>query len=308
MSIRRPVYMSYNQKRIARWYFGGVASSMAALITHPLDLMKVLIQTQAEKLSMLATARKIIKEQGILAMYNGISASMLRQYTYTLSRFGIYQVGSEMMDTSTMQRKTALAAVAGGLGGFVGAPADLINVRLQNDVKLPEEKRRNYKHAIDGLVRITREEGWRTLYNGSSMTALRGMGMTVGQIAFYEQSKDILVDLGMPPNMGTYITASIISATAATVLTQPLDVVKTRRMNARAGEYSGLADVIIKTFKEGPLAFYKGVVPAFARLMPHTVLLFLSLEFLRTHFGYLPEPKHTGPFYRYQNDMDDDDD
>jgi len=39
--------MSYNQKRIARWYFGGVASSIAALITHPIDLMKVLMQTQA---------------------------------------------------------------------------------------------------------------------------------------------------------------------------------------------------------------------------------------------------------------------
>ncbi|KAH8264038.1 hypothetical protein KR038_000955 [Drosophila bunnanda] len=306
MSIRRPVFMSYNQRRIARWYFGGVASSMAAMITHPLDLMKVLIQTQAEKLSMFDTARKIVREQGVLAMYNGISASMLRQYTYTLSRFGIYQVGSEMMDTSTMPRKTALAALAGGLGGFVGAPADLVNVRLQNDVKLPVEKRRNYKHAIDGLFRITREEGWRSLYNGSTMTALRGMGMTVGQIAFYEQSKDVLVDLGMPKNMGTYITASIISATAATAMTQPLDVVKTRRMNAAPGEYSGLPDVFIKTLKEGPLAFYKGVVPSFARLLPHTVLLFLSLEFLRTHFGYLPQPKKTGPFYRYQDDIDDD--
>jgi len=134
--------MSYNQKRIARWYFGGVASSIAALITHPIDLMKVLMQTQAEKLSMVRTTQKILREQGVLALYNGISASMLRQYTYTLSRFGIYTVGSGMMDTSTMGRKTLLAAIAGGIGGYVGAPADLINVRLQNDVKLPQEKRR----------------------------------------------------------------------------------------------------------------------------------------------------------------------
>ncbi|KAH8337415.1 hypothetical protein KR059_009507 [Drosophila kikkawai] len=305
MSLKRPIFMSYNQRRIARWYFGGVASSMAAMITHPLDLMKVLIQTQAEKLSMFATAKKIIKEQGILAMYNGISASMLRQYTYTLSRFGIYQVGSDMVDTSTMPRKTALAAVAGGLGGYVGAPADLVNVRLQNDVKLPQDQRRNYKHAIDGLFRITREEGFRSLYNGSSMTALRGMWMTVGQIAFYEQSKDVLLSLGMPENLGTYMTASVVSATAATALTQPLDVLKTRRMNAPPGQYSGLSDVFFQTLKEGPFAFYKGVIPSFARLMPHTILLFLSLEFLRTHFGYLPEPKKTGPYYRYEDDTDD---
>uniref|UniRef100_A0A6P4EXC7 Mitochondrial dicarboxylate carrier n=1 Tax=Drosophila rhopaloa TaxID=1041015 RepID=A0A6P4EXC7_DRORH len=302
MSIRKGGLMSYNQRRIARWYFGGVASSMAAMVTHPLDLMKVLIQTQAEKLSLGQTTRKIIREQGVLAMYNGISASMLRQYTYTLSRFGIYSVGSGMMDTSTMGRKTLLAAVAGGIGGYVGAPADLINVRLQNDVKLPPEKRRNYKHAIDGLVRITREEGWRSLFNGASMTALRGMFMTVGQIAFYEQSKANLVKVGMPENMGTYILASIISATVATTLTQPIDVVKTRQMNASPGEYSGLTDVFMKTSKEGPLAFFKGYTPALTRLMPHTVLLFLGLEYLRTHFGYLPEPKLTGPYYRYSDE------
>ncbi|XP_039494572.1 mitochondrial dicarboxylate carrier isoform X3 [Drosophila santomea] len=144
MSIRRGGLMSYNQRRIARWYFGGLASSMAAMVTHPIDLIKVLIQTQAVKLSVVQTTRKIVKEQGVLAMYNGISASMLRQYTYTLARFGIYSVGSGAMDTSTMGGKTLLAAIAGGIGGFVGAPADLINVRLQNDVKLPPEKRRKF--------------------------------------------------------------------------------------------------------------------------------------------------------------------
>ena len=28
-------------KRISRWYFGGIASAMAACCTHPLDLLKV---------------------------------------------------------------------------------------------------------------------------------------------------------------------------------------------------------------------------------------------------------------------------
>ncbi|SPP82592.1 mitochondrial dicarboxylate carrier [Drosophila guanche] len=295
MSARRTFLLSYNKKNVARWYFGGVASSMAAMVTHPLDLMKVLMQTQAEKLSVGSTFRKIVREQGVMALYNGISASLLRQYTYTLARFGIYQMGSGMMDTSTMARKTFLAAVAGGIGGFVGAPADLVNVRLQNDVKLPQDQRRNYKQAIDGLIRITREEGWRSMFNGASMTALRGMLMTVGQIAFYEQSKDVLVGLGMPTSTSTYITASLISAAAATTLTQPIDVLKTRRMNARPGEYSGLADIFLKTTLEGPMAFFKGYTPAFARLMPHTVLLFLTLEFLRVNFGYLPEPKPSAP-------------
>jgi dicarboxylate transporter 10 len=31
------------EKRLSRWYFGGLASSGAAIVTHPLDLIKVLL-------------------------------------------------------------------------------------------------------------------------------------------------------------------------------------------------------------------------------------------------------------------------
>ncbi|KAH8420829.1 hypothetical protein KR222_006122 [Zaprionus bogoriensis] len=283
--------MPADERRISRWYFGGVASSMAVVVTHPLDLMKVLIQTQKDKLSIAKTTNKILKEQGFLAFYNGISASFLRQYTYTLARFGFYTVGASLVSTKSMTRKVLLAATGGAVGGFVGAPADLINVRLQNDIKLPPDQRRNYKHALDGLVRVCREEGWMSLYNGATMTALRGAVMTVGQIACYEQAKDILVSFGFPQRMYTYILASTLSAISATALSQPIDVIKTRRMNARPGEYANLLDVIMRTILEGPQAFFKGSIPAFARLGPHTVLLFLSLEYLRTHFGYLPPEK-----------------
>lgn len=37
---------------------------------------------------------------------------------------------------------------------------------MQNDAKVPKEQRRNYKHAIDGLIRINREEGPKKLFNG----------------------------------------------------------------------------------------------------------------------------------------------
>ena len=35
-------------KRLARWYFGGLGSAGAACCTHPLDLLKVHLQTQQE--------------------------------------------------------------------------------------------------------------------------------------------------------------------------------------------------------------------------------------------------------------------
>jgi dicarboxylate transporter 10 len=35
-----------------------------------------------------------------------------------------------------------LAGLAGAVGGFVGTPGDMVNVRMQNDIKLPKEQRR----------------------------------------------------------------------------------------------------------------------------------------------------------------------
>lgn len=51
--------------RISLWYFGGLASAGAACITHPLDLLKVQMQTQKGKnISMLKLTGIVVKNQG----------------------------------------------------------------------------------------------------------------------------------------------------------------------------------------------------------------------------------------------------
>ena len=52
-----------------------------------------------------------------------------------------------------------------------GSPFDLINVRMQNDMKLEPEKRRNYKNSIEAFSRIVRTEGFWALYTGFHMVA-----------------------------------------------------------------------------------------------------------------------------------------
>ncbi|XP_037716757.1 mitochondrial dicarboxylate carrier [Drosophila subpulchrella] len=277
------------QERKSRWYFGGLASVGAAVVTHPLDLIKVTLQTQQGHLSVTQLIPKLAREQGILVFYNGLSASMLRQMTYSTARFGVYEAGKDYVKTDTFAGKVALAGVSGLVGGIVGTPADMVNVRMQNDVKLPVEQRRNYKNAFDGLFKVYRQEGFARLFSGATTATARGILMTIGQIAFYDQTKIYL--LATPyfhDNLITHFTASLVAGTIATTLTQPLDVLKTRSMNAKPGEYSGLWDVIKHTAKLGPLGFFKGYVPAFVRLGPHTVITFVFLEQLRLNFGTTP--------------------
>jgi dicarboxylate transporter 10 len=154
--------------------------------------MKVLLQTQKAtgKLSMAGLGVKIYKTDGIGGFYSGLTASILRQMTYTITRFGCYETAKKYMPTdknAPFYQKVLLAGISGAAGGMMGQPADLVNVRMQNDVKLPFEQRRHYRNALDGLYRIAREEKLSTLFNGGSMAICRAMMMTIGQLAFYDQ-------------------------------------------------------------------------------------------------------------------------
>lgn len=108
-----------NELKISRWYFGGMASGGAACITHPLDLLKVTLQTQQEgKLSIFQLTGRIIRQQGVFGLYNGISASLLRQLTYSTTRFGIYEIGKQKLGNDTgFVGKILLAGGAGAAGG-----------------------------------------------------------------------------------------------------------------------------------------------------------------------------------------------
>lgn len=70
-------------------------------------------------------------------------------------------------------------------------------------------------------------------------------------------------------------------------MTQPVDVLKTRAMNAKPGEVKSIISLIKNTAKESPLAFFKGYIPAFVRLAPHTILTFVFLEQIRMNFGVI---------------------
>uniref|UniRef100_A0A915AJD7 Mitochondrial dicarboxylate carrier n=1 Tax=Parascaris univalens TaxID=6257 RepID=A0A915AJD7_PARUN len=278
--------------RVSRWYFGGLASAGAACCTHPLDLLKVHLQTQQQgKLTIGQMIVKIYRGDGILGFYNGISASLLRQLTYSTTRFGMYETIKKQFpgDSTTIPfyQKALIAGISGACGGWVGTPGDMVNVRMQNDMKLAPEKRRNYKHAIDGVIRVAREEGVTKLFNGATMATCRAILMTIGQLSFYDQIKQTVIATGyMKDNLTTHFFSSFCAASIATVLTQPLDVMKTRMMNAPPGQFKGIMDCFLYTAKLGPAGFFKGFLPAWVRLAPHTVFTFIFFEQLRINFGY----------------------
>lgn len=52
------------EDKLSRWYFGGTASAIATCVTHPLDLIKVHLQTQQEKMSFIGGMARVVQKDG----------------------------------------------------------------------------------------------------------------------------------------------------------------------------------------------------------------------------------------------------
>ncbi|PYH99582.1 oxoglutarate/malate carrier protein [Aspergillus ellipticus CBS 707.79] len=254
----------------------------------PKPAKKVRLQTRGPgaPTNMVGTFAHILKNDGFLGIYSGLSAAMLRQITYSTTRFGIYEELKNHFTTPDsppgLLTLLGMACASGFIGGFAGNPADVLNVRMQSDAALPPAQRRNYRHALHGLVTMTRTEGPASLFRGVWPNSTRAVLMTASQLASYDTFKGLCIEkAGMSDNLATHFTASFMAGFVATTVCSPVDVIKTRVMTASPAESRGqsilglLRDICRK---EGLAWAFRGWVPSFMRLGPHTIATFLFLE------------------------------
>lgn len=269
------------------FWFGGSASSLAACVTHPMDLVKVRLQMRHGDLprTMSGTFVHIVRNEGIRGLYSGLSASLLRQLTYSTTRFGLYEAikgrleeyaaGKHQASGSSKKKGQAsfgalivAASVAGMVGGFAGNAADVLNVRMQHDAALPVEQRRGYRNALHGLVRLAREEGiakgW---FRGVWPNSIRAAAMTASQLASYDSAKRVLLaTTPLTDSLAAHLIASFLAGVAAATVTSPIDVIKTRVMSSHGAKLTTVLGELYAA--EGVRWMFKGWVPSFIRLGP----------------------------------------
>jgi len=188
--------------------------------------------------------------------------------------------------------KLALAGcMAGGIAGLVGNPGEIIMVRLQADMAKPVDKRLNYKNCFDGLFRMVREEGLSSLGRGVGPNVIRAILMNASQLASYDFFKrELLGTRYFEDNMACHIAASFGAGTVATTVCSPADVLKSRIMNASGSGSRSTLEVIKSSLRnEGPMFVFKGWVPAWIRLQPTTVLIFVTFEQLKNVVDWIRE-------------------
>ncbi|XP_014274599.1 mitochondrial 2-oxoglutarate/malate carrier protein [Halyomorpha halys] len=277
-----------------KFVIGGCAGMSGTMFVQPLDLVKNRMQlsgigtAKKEYTSSFNAIAKIFRNEGLFAFYNGLSAGLLRQATYSSTRLGVYTwLFTKFSNDGTPPSflvKAGIGSLAGICGAFVGTPAEVALIRMTADGKLPPAERRNYTNVFTALARITREEGFLTLWRGVIPTMGRSVVVNSVQLATYSQAKELLEKTGyFTEGILLHFCGSMISGFFTTVASLPVDIAKTRIQNMKIidgkPEFSGTFDVFVKLVKnEGIFALWKGFTPYYARIGPHTVLTFIFLE------------------------------
>ena len=222
--------------------------------------------------NMTGTIGYIVRNESVLGLYSGLSASLLRQITYSTVRFGVYE---DLKRRFAPQDKKpslplliGLSTFSGFLGGISGNAADVTNVRMQQDQALPAGQRRHYKHGLDGMFRMLRDEGPKSWFRGVWPNSVRAALMNASQLASYDTFKSLLIqNTPMGDTTTTHFASSLLAGFVATTVCSPVDVVKSRVMSATGKQ--GLVSLLSEIYaKEGVTWMFKGWVPSFLRLGP----------------------------------------
>lgn len=289
-----------------QFVFGGLAGMGATMIVQPFDVAKTRMQlsqaTQGARApGPFQVLRGIVVHEGAAKLYAGLSAGLFRQVTYTTTRLGVYGV---LLEELTRYRRTQMPAgaeiqrrddalpfswkaiaglTAGAIGALVGTPAEVALIRMMADGRLAPERRRNYRSVFDALFRIVREEGVLTLWRGALPTVGRAALLNMAQLGTYSQAKEMILNTGLiGDHLGTHMLASTLSGFAATCVSLPLDNAKTKLQQMQGREYRGMLEALVKTSRtEGVRALWRGFLPYFLRLTPHTIGAFVLLEQLK---------------------------
>lgn len=269
--------------------FAAISGSGATVCVQPMDLIKNRMQTN-KNLSVGSCVGQIIKSDGIGGLWTGLGAGLLRQCSYTTVRLGVYRQLEERYTPKTFGEKLGLGATAGFIGSLFGNPAEVTLIRMCADGNLPVEQRRGYTSVGNALSRIIKEEGVLTLWRGATPTIARAIVVNAAQLGTYSQAKESAKQvLNMSEGIPLHFTAAMISGLVTTIASMPVDIVKTRLQNQKivngVPEYKGVVDVFGRIIKnEGFFSLWKGFLPYYFRLGPHTVITFILMEQLKMSY------------------------
>lgn len=292
----------HNDPFVLKYCLTVAAASVAETVTFPLDLLKTRLQVQEHHRpykGMLQTAIGIVRDEGVLGLWKGLSPGLLRHVVYSGCRMSFYEVirddvfGKNPDGVYPLWKAIPTGMLAGALAQFLASPTDLVKVRLQMEgQRVHEGLEPRYRGTRDAFRSILREGGIVGLWKGWAPNCQRAALVCLGDLTTYDAAKQtILHYTRRKDDAGTHALASVFSGLVSAILGTPADVVKTRIMNQLYNDghgvhYTSSWDCLTKTVKmEGFWALYKGFIPIWTRMAPWSLTFWLVYEEIRVLAG-----------------------
>ncbi|KAL3798392.1 hypothetical protein HJC23_005045 [Cyclotella cryptica] len=275
----------------------GLGGMIGWCIVHPFNTAAVrmnLASMQGKQTSIMG----IVREQGFMSLYDGLTAGVGRQVFYASSRLGLFDTCRDMLHDyrgkTDFAGRVVVGAATGAAAAAISCPMEVATVRMSNDVTLPPEERRNYKGLTDVFKRIYTEEGVSAFWRGSVPFAQRAALVGVFQVATLDQFKELYAHYfnQKKGSLANVFSSAMSSGLIYSIATMPLEAAKNRMASQKPDKVTGnlLYTSTLQTMRavsanEGFLALYNGFLPYYIRCGGHTVAMFISVQLMRDFYA-----------------------
>ena len=149
--------------------------------------------------------------------------------------------------------------------------------------------------TFDAFIKLARNEGIRSWWQGLSPTLLMAVPMTVVYYTAYEQLK---VKFGFKPgqtNIVPPLLAGVISRTLAVISVCPIELIRTK-LQSRTGYSITEVLSVVRTVvaQNGVLSLWRGLSPMLLRDVPFSMIFWLGYEHIKGTYMY-SAPLHLQP-------------
>ena len=273
---------------------GGIAGSIAKTITSPLEIVKLIHQTQSnekyKKNGIFLSIKYLIKKKGIFSLWRGNLSNILRYFPLQAINFSIksqiddilngkFNNNQELINKHPYEfflRKLLCGGLTGAIGLLCVYPLDFTRTKLGVDVK------KEYKGIFDCLKKTIKKEGIKGVYHG--------FGISIIGIIIYRGFYFGLYDFGKKYFLksNSSVIQKFILAQSVTLISEnisyPIDTIR-RRLMVESGKhisdkkYVNVWDCINYIYKEnGYKGFYKGIYANIFRSISSSLVLVLYDE------------------------------
>jgi len=290
---------------------GGVAGMCAKTAVAPLDRVKILLQAQNKhykQLGVAASLKKVVTNEGTLALFKGNTAQMVRVFPYGALQFTSFELFKTLLPSLGLgwlgKEAHTMKFVAGSLAGLTAVsatfPLDTIRARLAFQV-VGETKYQGILHAGGSIMRT---EGAVGLYRGLTPTLLGIIPYAGLSFYFFELLKTKLLQhfpwaRSKSPSgeMTLVLTAKLLCGGLAGALSQtisyPLDVAR-RKMQLGVG--GNMRGVLVNTYNQEGIVrgLFRGMSVNYVRAIPMTAISFSVYESMKQLMGLKTSLKMSG--------------